>query len=319
MTATRTESHGAGIQFAPPKSLLPNFRCRTTGGSPRFGSSHLRLRPETLARTTFCYPDSYLEPDNFGVASAMSLIELAEADENDPLDDYIEAQVHGPVRLVGDVEALVLDPSFRGTSVERAARRLGCPVEWHGGFRLGPAELRRYPDFVVLSTFNWVLPWPRTGEIAEGLLALCLTLGFGSLEVCYRPDGLVRDGGDDVEVAIIAQDRKACLFGCCRNQQVDWTGRPVLPDLCHQLLHRLSPLEGALCHRDPAENGAQQPLLLKPVGKRASGIEKFELYYWADRDQARGQLLGPGLTQLILQDPEQARGVNEVDGGAHLR
>jgi Protein of unknown function (DUF3626) len=104
-------------------------------------------RPETLARTTFCYPDSFLEPEDFGIASAMSLIALAEADDQDPLDDYIEAQVHGPVRLEADVEALVLDPGFRGTSVEQAARRLGCPVEWHGGFRLSTAELRRYPDF----------------------------------------------------------------------------------------------------------------------------------------------------------------------------
>jgi hypothetical protein len=130
-----------------PKYGSLNFRSRTTGGSPRFGSSHLRLRPETLARTTFCYPDSFLEPEDFGVASTMSPIELAEADDRDPLDDYIEAQVHGPVRLEGDVEALVLDPSFRGTRVERAGRRLGCPVEWHGGFQLSTAELRRYPDF----------------------------------------------------------------------------------------------------------------------------------------------------------------------------
>lgn len=131
-----------------PKYGALNFRRRPGGGSPRFGSAHLRLRPETLARTTFCYPDSFTEPTSFGVASAMSLIELAEAsDPADPLDDYIEAQVHGLVRLEGDVEALVLDPSFRGTSVEQAAHRLGCPVEWHGGFRLSTAELRRYPDF----------------------------------------------------------------------------------------------------------------------------------------------------------------------------
>jgi hypothetical protein len=118
-----------------------------TGGSPRFGSSHLRLRPQTLARTSFCYPDSFLEPVNFGVASAMSLIELAETDGQDLLDDYIEAQVHGPVRIDEDVEALVLDPSFRGTVVERAAHRLGCPLEWHGGFRLSTAELQRHPRY----------------------------------------------------------------------------------------------------------------------------------------------------------------------------
>src|ERR1700722_17225880 len=66
-----------------PKYGSLNFRCRTTGGSPRFGSSHLRLRPETLARTTFCYPDSFLEPEDFGIASVMSLIAPAKADDQD--------------------------------------------------------------------------------------------------------------------------------------------------------------------------------------------------------------------------------------------
>ena len=117
---------GAAYDDAPaaerPTYGSLNFRRRTAGGSPRFGSSHLRLRPDTLARTTFCYPDSYTEPDDFGVAAAMSLIELAEADDpDDLLDDYIEAQVHGPVRLDRDVEAVVLDPSFRGTRVEEIA------------------------------------------------------------------------------------------------------------------------------------------------------------------------------------------------------
>jgi hypothetical protein len=130
-----------------PKYGSLNFRCRPVGGSPRFGSSHLRLGPATLARTTFCYPDSFLEPVNFGVASAMSLIELAEADDKDFLDDYIEAHVHGPIRMDADVEALVLDPCFHDTTVAQTAERLGCPVEWHGGFELSTTELRRHPDF----------------------------------------------------------------------------------------------------------------------------------------------------------------------------
>jgi hypothetical protein len=124
-----------------------NFRVKPAGGAPRFGSAHFRLIPQVLARTTFCYPDSFLEPSDFGVASAMALIGLAEADHQDALDDYIEAQVHGPVRLGADVAALVLDPSYRGTAVAASARRLPCPVEWHGGFRLAIAEMRRYPGF----------------------------------------------------------------------------------------------------------------------------------------------------------------------------
>jgi hypothetical protein len=125
-----------------------NFRRRQVGGSPRFGSAHLRLAVHTLTRTTFCYPDSVFEPEHFGVAARLStLIALAEADDKDPLDDYIEAHVHGVVDFSRDVEALVLDPCYRGTPVEAAARRLDCRVEWHGGFALTTAELRRYPEY----------------------------------------------------------------------------------------------------------------------------------------------------------------------------
>ncbi|MFC5888401.1 DUF3626 domain-containing protein [Kitasatospora sp. CM 4170] len=125
-----------------------DFRRRPLGGAPRFGSAFFRLAAPVLDRTTFCYPDSFLEPADFGVAARMALIELAEADvEADALDDYIEAQVHGPVRLDRDVEALVLDPSHRGTPVEEQARRLPCPVEWHSGVRLSVEELRRHPDY----------------------------------------------------------------------------------------------------------------------------------------------------------------------------
>jgi hypothetical protein len=132
---------------ARPKYGALNHRRRKTGGSPRFGSAHLRLRPEVLDRCTFCYPDSYFDPRDFGVASRMPLIALADADTRDKLDDYIEAHVHGPLRLAQDVEALVLDPCYRGTEIERQARSLPCPVEWHAGFRLSVDALCRHPDY----------------------------------------------------------------------------------------------------------------------------------------------------------------------------
>jgi hypothetical protein len=131
-----------------PKYGSLNFRGRQVGGSPRFGSAHLRLRPHTMDRTTFCYPDSVFEPAHFGVAARLStLVAMAEADDKDPLDDYIEAHVHGVLDLAADVEALVLDPCYRGTDIETAAKALACPVEWHGGFTLTTAELRRHPDY----------------------------------------------------------------------------------------------------------------------------------------------------------------------------
>ena len=142
----------AGAYDDAPAHLRPvygalNFRNKPIGAAPRFGSAHLRLTPAVAGRATFCYPDSCLEPTSFAVAERMSLIDLALADQQDLLDDYVEAQVHGPVRLDRDVEALVLDPSYRGTDVESAARRLACRLEWHAGFRLPVTELRRHPGY----------------------------------------------------------------------------------------------------------------------------------------------------------------------------
>jgi hypothetical protein len=124
-----------------------NFRRYAVGAAPRFGSAHLRLTEDCLDRSTFCYPDSYLEPADFGVAAAMPLIALASAHTGDVLDDYVEAHVHGPLRLDRDVEALVLDPCYRETPVGEAAARLPCAVEWHPGFRLPVDELRKHPDY----------------------------------------------------------------------------------------------------------------------------------------------------------------------------
>ncbi|MEU6159051.1 DUF3626 domain-containing protein [Streptomyces sp. NPDC047130] len=143
---------GAAYDEAPaeerPVYGALNLRRDPAGAAPRFGSAHFRLAPATSARTTFCYPDSCDSPADFGVAARMGrLVGLALAGGRDPLDDYVEAQVHGPVLPDRDAEALVLDPCYRGTAVAAAALRVGCPVEWHPGFRLGVAELLRRPGF----------------------------------------------------------------------------------------------------------------------------------------------------------------------------
>ncbi|MFI5533911.1 DUF3626 domain-containing protein [Kitasatospora sp. NPDC051853] len=142
---------GGAYDQAPPADRpvygALDFRHRPYGAAPRFGSAFFRLGAAALPRTTFCYPDSFLEPEHFGTAERMALIELAEADEQDALDDYVEAHVHGGVRLARDVEALVLDPCYRGTEVEEAAAALPCPVEYHPGLRLGTELLRRHPGY----------------------------------------------------------------------------------------------------------------------------------------------------------------------------
>ncbi|MER7072162.1 DUF3626 domain-containing protein [Terrabacter sp. NPDC000476] len=120
------------------------------GAAPRFGSAHVRLGAATLERTTFCFPDSVFEPEQFGTAAAFGLADVVAAAHDpaaDLLDDYVEAHVHGLVDLARDVEALVLDPAYRGTDVEADARRLGVPVEWHRGFRLEVETLRAHPDY----------------------------------------------------------------------------------------------------------------------------------------------------------------------------
>jgi Protein of unknown function (DUF3626) len=158
---------------ARPKVGALNYARRSTGAAPRFGSAHLRLRPEIAPRCTFCYPDSCFDPSAFGTASRMSLIDLAASDQRDRLDDYIEAHVHGPLRLVTDVEALVLDPCFRGTEIEALALELPCALEWHPGFRLHVDEMAQHPnyrgpEYVVLGRSLAIDGWltPAILEIA---------------------------------------------------------------------------------------------------------------------------------------------------------
>lgn len=112
-------------------------RQRATGGAIRFGSSWLELARHAWPRVTLCWPDSVAEPERFGTAErAGDLLAMADAAAADPLDDYVEAHVHGGLDVARDVEQLVLDPSFRGTEIERVAGELGVPVAWHAGLEL---------------------------------------------------------------------------------------------------------------------------------------------------------------------------------------
>lgn len=164
-----------------------NFRGKPVGAAPRFGSAHFVLTAEAVRRATFCYPDSCLEPEDFGVADAMDLIGVALADAGaDALDDYIEAQVHGPVRLDGDVEALVLDPCYQGTEVEDRARDLPCRLDWHPGFRLTLDEMARHrhyrgPEYLELAR-----------EIAPGGLLTPRVIGAAAATGQHDPQALKR-------------------------------------------------------------------------------------------------------------------------------
>ncbi|WP_433057463.1 DUF3626 domain-containing protein [Dactylosporangium sp. CS-033363] len=157
-----------------PKYGALNLLHHDDGAAPRFGSAHLRLRPHVNAWATFTFGDSAREPTEAGTADAFDAVLAALhahhgadalhrprlAGPGRALDDYVEAQIHGPVRLADDAEALVLDSSFKGSGCGTAeasallAQRYGLTVEWRTGFRLAPADIPdvfRGPEVPVLA------------------------------------------------------------------------------------------------------------------------------------------------------------------------
>jgi len=155
------------------------------GASPRFGSCYLVLKPQVGERATFTFGGSQeedaaektgtlalLEPALAGLLlelakgqGALGVPELtvralleqlaqgsfAAAQElrrrtlGRALDSFIEAQIHGRVRLCEDVEGLVADPAFQGTAtgeaLEALSRKFAIPLDWHPGFVLPVAEV----------------------------------------------------------------------------------------------------------------------------------------------------------------------------------
>ncbi len=157
------------------------------GASPRFGSCYFRLAASVLERCSFCFPDSYYEPEDFGTAQRMGLVELLEArPPEDYLDRYVEAHVHGAVSIGADVEALVLDPSYRGTQVERLANQLGCAVEWHPGYQVGLEVLRAHPEYRGAAIVQVAERVARAGSLTPQLL------GEARADGGYDPQDLKR-------------------------------------------------------------------------------------------------------------------------------
>ena len=163
-----------------------NLQHSSVGGSPRFGSAHLRLSEAVLARTTFCFPDSYLEPERFGVLGRMGALPRRPEASEEPLDDYVEAQVHGPVLMEHDVEALVLDPCYRGTDVERAAAELRVRTEWHRGFRLSTEVLSQHPHYRGPEYVELGLKLARGGHLDARIVGEARATG------AYDPQALKR-------------------------------------------------------------------------------------------------------------------------------
>ena len=72
---------------------------------------------------------------------------------DDPLNDNVEAHVHGGLRIARNVEAVVVDPSDLPV-LEQSLARLGCAVEAHPGYRVTADQIDiayRGPDPVTLA------------------------------------------------------------------------------------------------------------------------------------------------------------------------
>lgn len=159
-----------------PKYGALNYRNYETGASSRFGSAYFQLKADTLARTTFCYPDSFFEPEDFAVSSRVkALIDKASSSDVDLLDDYIEAHVHGIISLKDDIECLVLDPIYRTTIIEERAVKLGVPIKWHNGYELSLEEMSRYPDYRGQSFIELAKKLAVNGKINAKILGLAVT------------------------------------------------------------------------------------------------------------------------------------------------
>lgn len=163
------------------------------GPAPRFGSCFFILRPEVSQRSTFTFGGSHEDqaPERTGTLDTLDSVMaplLSQLDSGqgafavndltvscllaqltdglskpfgDPqdrplgraLDSFIEAQVHGTIRLCEDVERCVADPSFRqhpvGETLEALCREQRIPLFWHPGFILPvedvPQVFRDYP------------------------------------------------------------------------------------------------------------------------------------------------------------------------------
>jgi len=161
-----------------PKYGALNLMLHPDGPSPRFGSCYLVLKPEVSHRSTFTYLDSHQNPPEKGTYEEFDDIMAALLQEvftrdfgigenrlmpdklinhlitvlpktfSDPaermparnLNHYIEAQIHGEIRLDRDVEALVSDPSFDrvevGKMLDTICSQNGIRRFRHRGFRL---------------------------------------------------------------------------------------------------------------------------------------------------------------------------------------
>jgi len=181
-----------------PKYGAFNVMAHPDGGSPRFGSCFFELAPAVLSRCTFTWGDSHRKPEHVGTIACFDSLRAAwlvalettgtalggPRGSGPALDDYIEAQVHGPIGLADDVAALVVDPSFdrtpTGDRLRALAERHGIAIRSHAGFVLGASEV---PD-----DFRGPRMRPLAERIAGDALLDAALLGTAARSLIEEPD-----------------------------------------------------------------------------------------------------------------------------------
>lgn len=111
------------------------------GAAPRFGSAYLELHSVAVWRSSFCDPDSYWQPRHTGLWQQMDWQQLQCLQLADPLDHYVEAQVHGSLLLARDVAAIWLDPCYASSALAQAVQNCGLALRFHPGYRLQAGQL----------------------------------------------------------------------------------------------------------------------------------------------------------------------------------
>ena len=159
-----------------PKYGALDLMNHADGPAPRFGSCYFKLNADVSKRCSFTYQDSVTEPEAFGTIDdlvgimAALLTDVVEHGQcfgaknltisallnrlshiSNPkinyssqfgrsLDDYIEAQIHGPIDLHTDVTVLVTDASFQQTHIGELLMQLCTKydiiLDWHAGFQI---------------------------------------------------------------------------------------------------------------------------------------------------------------------------------------
>ena len=220
-----------GLPSERPKYGALDLARHADGPAPRFGSCYLRLRPSALDRCTLLCGDTFLQRGDVGTMDAALpvLAGLLEAVAGDgwrlgherldvealvrlllagppiepfngrpgrALDEYVEVQVHGDVRLIEDVELLVADPSFRDDATGQRLRELaagyGFALHWHQGFELEvdriPADFRDpvMPELGLRLQRDFPAALGSAGSAASRLDAAMI--GRGAASVNLEPD-----------------------------------------------------------------------------------------------------------------------------------